>query len=382
MVDDPETLSSCLEHALSKLGLKTSVHDCHVPPDSLEITGRLQQNLASSLLVVLVLSPGFAGSASCLDQLAAAVQQQDQVPLRPFWYSDTTANVTQQLINGAIGADRLSRKSCSSDPQRLAHWIEAIVRLEKVTILQPHTYNGVDWTFIQSVVEHAISPASMPMLDDGDSIKANMKDLSSGHSRSSAEAGVQHKDELQDLGSSGDVSLAEIDMQETDGSQNTDSIGTDSLAAADQEDMHGLHEAANTGEISLAVALCKSLRTSFGKCHAFVEAGSHIYKLHIPNWTVNGVADGMLSHGQLGKENAAGGKSHIGLSRSWRLAGQIETVPQYLQRLKTLSCGHQCGFCIAPQLPSSTKNHLLYLHFGAVQVYSLSHVKQALHAPS
>ncbi|KAK9846142.1 hypothetical protein WJX84_002835 [Apatococcus fuscideae] len=262
MVDDPETLSSCLEHALSKLGLKTSVHDCH---------------------------------------------QQDQVPLRPFWYSDTTANVTQQLINGAIGADRLSRKSCSSDPQRLAHWIEAIVRLEKVTILQPHTYNGVDWTFIQSVVEHAISPASMPMLDDGDSIKANMKDLSSGHSRSSAEAGVQHKDELQDLGSSGDEMWS----------------------------WPGFFARGHTKMLPHCLRLSKQL------LHGMKWSSTAWHRAH-SSWVrpielQDGVADGMLSHGQLGKENAAGGKSHIGLSRSWRLAGQIETVPQYLQRLKTLS---------------------------------------------
>ena len=139
--DTPTTLASCLEHALSKAGLDSFVHSCCLLPDSLPFQQHLQRNMASSLLVVLVLSPGFTSSACCLDQLAIAVKQQDQVPLLPVWHSSVGVDVTQHLIDGAIRLDRLSASDRASDPQRLARWIEAILHLGNVTVAQPDLHD-------------------------------------------------------------------------------------------------------------------------------------------------------------------------------------------------------------------------------------------------
>lgn len=142
MADTPRTLASCLDRALIKAGLESSVHDCCFPPDVLPFQQYLQQNMASSLLVVLVLSRGFASSACCLDQLAIAVKQQDQVPLLPVWHSNVEGNVTQHLIDGAIRLGRLSPSDDTSDPQRLARWIEAILHLGSVTVAQTDLHDG------------------------------------------------------------------------------------------------------------------------------------------------------------------------------------------------------------------------------------------------
>ena len=147
----------------------------------------------------------------------------------------------------------------------------------------------VDRQFIDSVLEHALFLAGMPMPDEDSRTET---DASSPHSTfsSSSDTDAQLMPEQlmpeqllpkhHDMGSSGHGSLAEVDVPRTAGP--CDSLGENKGVRAPY--MLKSLEPDSNGATSLAVALCKSLRRSFGDCHAFVETGSHIYKLHIPDW--------------------------------------------------------------------------------------------------
>ena len=149
--------------------------------------------------------------------------------------------------------------------------------------------------FIKSVVEHALFLAGMPMPDED---VCTDTDASSPHSTfsSSSDTYTQHMPEHHDMGSSGGMSPAEADVPRIAGP--SDSTGENKGARTPY--LLKALEPDSTGATSLAVALCKRLRHSFGDCHAFVETGSHIYKLHIPDWNAD-----LPGYGHQGASSAA-----------------------------------------------------------------------------
>eukprot|EP00253_Pinus_taeda_P020269 PITA_20269 len=161
-VDVKKTFASHLYRRLSSFGLKVFLDQPELQRGDY-FAPQIEHAIQSASVHVAILSPGYADSEWCLNELLLMLDS--GAPIIPVFYHVRPTEVRRTTGKYGEALDNLARKRARYDPITIENWRNALSRVSGISGLELDAFNGDEGELLDKLVELVLSKVKKPPLE-------------------------------------------------------------------------------------------------------------------------------------------------------------------------------------------------------------------------